>query len=487
MDWRGADRLRALTRPEAVAIEVVLVTLVVRVALADVVGLAPDEAYYLTWSRRLAAGYLDHPPAVAWLIALSTKLFGETALGVRLPAVILGGLVLPAALLWLGREAGLDARGRSLLALAAVVQPLGVAAGLLITPDVPLILFWTSSAALVLRATRTRSSVAWALAGVAVGGALLSKHSGWVLMASVAIGSIVEPAARSQMRTRGPWLGIVSAIVVASPNLVWDATRGFPSLLFQLHHGLAGGEGALAPLGPVELFAGQVALLTPLVAWAVIWALWRGAPPVTGGRLLLAMAVVPLAVFGVASLLAHPEANWPAPAHPLLLAVALAWLGADDKRLEAGPGRSHRRFVAAAVVSSGALTAAATFHLLWPLPFFPPGVEPAARLRAWDDLPSWLTDLDEAVVHADDYELASALSFHLPTNLDVSVRCAHEGRCPRDAVAVVAAVGASTPSMPLWFRSPGQCAVELGVHAMRRQDGEVVRTLRAFTFRPCHQ
>ena len=32
-----------------------------------------DEAYYWMWSRRLATGYFDHPPMVAWLIRAGTR------------------------------------------------------------------------------------------------------------------------------------------------------------------------------------------------------------------------------------------------------------------------------------------------------------------------------------------------------------------------------------------------------------------------------
>src|SRR5512138_2505808 len=50
-----------------------------------------DEAYYWLWSLRPAAGYFDHPPLVAWLIALSgAAVPGET--GVRILFWIASGL-----------------------------------------------------------------------------------------------------------------------------------------------------------------------------------------------------------------------------------------------------------------------------------------------------------------------------------------------------------------------------------------------------------
>ena len=52
--------------------------------------LVPDEAYYWLWSKHPAWSYRDKGPAVAWTIALGTKLFGNTVFGVRFFAVMLG-------------------------------------------------------------------------------------------------------------------------------------------------------------------------------------------------------------------------------------------------------------------------------------------------------------------------------------------------------------------------------------------------------------
>ncbi|MBF8261431.1 MAG: conserved membrane protein of unknown function, partial [candidate division NC10 bacterium] len=49
--------------------------------------LAPDEAHYWTWSKRLDWSYYSKGPMVAYLIALSTRLGGDTDFYVRLPAV----------------------------------------------------------------------------------------------------------------------------------------------------------------------------------------------------------------------------------------------------------------------------------------------------------------------------------------------------------------------------------------------------------------
>ena len=50
--------------------------------------LVPDEAYFWVWSKHFALA-TGQRPLVAWTIALGTRLFGDTVLGVRFFAVLL--------------------------------------------------------------------------------------------------------------------------------------------------------------------------------------------------------------------------------------------------------------------------------------------------------------------------------------------------------------------------------------------------------------
>jgi len=68
-------------RNARIAIALVVAASIIRLALAAFIPLLPDETYYWEWSRHIAAGYFDHPPAVALLIRSGTAIFGQTALG----------------------------------------------------------------------------------------------------------------------------------------------------------------------------------------------------------------------------------------------------------------------------------------------------------------------------------------------------------------------------------------------------------------------
>src|SRR3984885_7617946 len=63
--------------------------ILLRFVAGAVLPLSADEAYYWLWSKHLAAGYYDHPPAIAFLIRAGTLVFGDTAFGVRVVPLLL--------------------------------------------------------------------------------------------------------------------------------------------------------------------------------------------------------------------------------------------------------------------------------------------------------------------------------------------------------------------------------------------------------------
>src|SRR5687768_11688871 len=120
------------------AIVVTIAGTLARLVVAALTPLYPDETYYWEFSRRLAGGYFDHPPVIAWLIRLGTLLFGDTSLGVRFGAVVAGAL----AALFTAAAARRLSGPRSALIAAAVFALMPLSTGLtLATPDAPLLCF----------------------------------------------------------------------------------------------------------------------------------------------------------------------------------------------------------------------------------------------------------------------------------------------------------------------------------------------------------
>src|SRR6185437_8475845 len=125
------------------ALALVVVASIIRLVLAAVIPLFPDETYYWEWSRHLAAGYFDHPPAIALLIRFGTSLLAplhanETTLALRLGIIVAGWIAALATVAIARRLRGEDSAVRA--AVIITVMPLAAAGLILATPDVPVLM-----------------------------------------------------------------------------------------------------------------------------------------------------------------------------------------------------------------------------------------------------------------------------------------------------------------------------------------------------------
>jgi 4-amino-4-deoxy-L-arabinose transferase-like glycosyltransferase len=138
-----------------------------RIAVALGTDIYFDDAYYWLWGRRPDVGYYDHPPLIAWILAI---------IPVRLASLSLGVATAVGVGMFARRVHGSETAGWRTAALWCAV-PAGALAGTIATPDSPLHLFWL----LALWAAHADQLV-WA--GLWSGAALLSKYSA-VLLAAV--------------------------------------------------------------------------------------------------------------------------------------------------------------------------------------------------------------------------------------------------------------------------------------------------------------
>lgn len=414
MDARFLPATAAPARGGAVPWLVGLAALtLLRLAVAAAAPLSPDEAYYWVWSRALAPGYLDHPPMVALWIRAGTLLAGPGPLGVRLLAPLsaaLGTLLLARA-----AEDLLPGRGAGPLAGALLNATLLLGAGAVtMTPDTPLLFFWTAALAALARLQATGQGRWWIAAGLATGAALASKYTALLLPVSAGLWMAALPGPRRWLATPGPWLAALLGGLLFTPVLVWNAAHGWASFLKQ------GGRTAswdparaLRYLG--ELAGSQLGLATPLVlalcvagTGTALRLAWRRRDP--AASLLAALALVPAAVFGQHALGDRVQANWPAILYPAATIAAA--------------GYARARWWRAACVLGYALAfllylqaAAAPFPLPRRLDIT------LIRLGGWERLAAAVqaaraTD-GAAFVAADEYGLAAELARNLPRDVAV--------------------------------------------------------------------
>ena len=198
-----------------------------------------DEAYYTLWSRSLSFGYLDHPPMVALLIRASTSLFGDSELGVRALSLLVVG-AMPAFIAFIAWRLFGSAEKAALAALMWIAMPLVSIGALFVTPDAPLVVFWTLGLGALVELWRTGRR-RWLIAlGLALGLALQSKFTAAFLAAGVVLALVATPSLRRWLVSPALYAGLAVALVIFAPFVVWNAAHGWATFAKQL--GRAGAE-----------------------------------------------------------------------------------------------------------------------------------------------------------------------------------------------------------------------------------------------------
>ncbi len=144
-----------------------------RLFYIQIIELAPDEAYYWTWSKQLQWAYYDHPPLVAFIIWIFTRLGGDTELGVRLGWVIIG-----TSLTWLlyllGKEMFRSPAIGFFSALLMNIILLMATGAVIATPDGPQGLCWVWAIYLLWKAINEGDKKFWYGLGAVLGCGLLA-------------------------------------------------------------------------------------------------------------------------------------------------------------------------------------------------------------------------------------------------------------------------------------------------------------------------
>ena len=296
----------------------VAVLILVRAVMAAWLPLSADEAYYWLWSRHLAAGYYDHPPAIAFLIRIGTILFGDTEFGVRFC-----GVLLSIAASWFIWQAGLAIlRDGTKAALAVLLFNLTLMTGvemLAVTPDTPSIAATAAFLFCLAKLQQTRDGRWWLWAGVAAGLGLLSKYSGLFAGAGAAVWLLASPRERAWLKTVWPWAGGVLALLIFLPNLWWQSQHQWMTFAFQFGR-VTGGHFTLRFLS--EFIGAQLGLATPFILVLAVVGVWASRRRENPRFLAVALIAPALVYFLIHTLHDRVQGNWPAFLYPMLAILA---------------------------------------------------------------------------------------------------------------------------------------------------------------------
>lgn len=234
------------------------VTLIIKLLLSYWLPLHPDEAYYWVWSHNLQLSYFDHPPMISWLIRLGHFLepFGNA---VRWPAVIIQHLSLWIWLLIFKQLKISYDRFLIFFLFMALVPFLGIGS-ILLTPDLPLLLFWPLSFLFFIKSLESPSFTNYSLFGLFLGFGFLSKYH-IVLFVLASIFYLIQKKQLYLVKWKNILFTLFFGLVISSPVLIWNIENNFQSFKFQLGHGLSHSEWKWQ--WPLEYVGGQALMLSP--------------------------------------------------------------------------------------------------------------------------------------------------------------------------------------------------------------------------------
>jgi 4-amino-4-deoxy-L-arabinose transferase-like glycosyltransferase len=386
--------------------------------------LAADEAYYWDWSRRLDYSYYSKGPLVAWLIATSTSIFGDTAFAIRFPAwlsakafslvyyLFIRKIYTPrlALVSWLGMQ--------SMLFFATL--------GLAHTTDPATMLLWLLALCFSVIAINKQNTSYWGLVGLSAGIAFLSKATSIILLPAISMFLFFTQSLRFNIRTKGFLYACILFFWCLLPIVFWNYMHDWVHFQHNVEHLSKGTSGAVTYRYILELIFGQMGLVGPvffviiIYAYVLSWGRWRRGDVISG---LYCFTGAPLiAICFYVSLTKRVYANWPMPIYigGLLLVTHLVHEGVlSSKRWK---GIIKKGFFINAVVLIIAYLPIMGITLGVPGKYLP-----TKKVVGWEALGmiaseqynkiakgfSWEEDFDDLFILAGSYDVAASLAFYM--------------------------------------------------------------------------
>ncbi|MDO8958390.1 MAG: glycosyltransferase family 39 protein [Rhodocyclaceae bacterium] len=301
-------------------------TLVFRLWLAAAMPITGDEAYFIWWGWIPDWGFYDHPPLIGWWLAALLAL-GDAEWWLRLPQVV-QPVFLALAVRWAWpRLWPVQSDRRDWAALLVLLAPVNVW-NVFTTTDTALVYCAVLSGLAWLFAVRDDNPRWYALAGIFLAGAVLSKY----FAALLGFAYLIDVLRR---RTARAFAGLAVTYATTVPALLlmawWNAGHCWSNYMFNFvnRHGANTGLNWETPL----LYAATlVYVLTP----PVLWLIFRrrssrrsaSADFSTVDRSLATLVIVPLLLFAALSLFKTIGLHWLLAFVPFAILLAVRRLSA---------------------------------------------------------------------------------------------------------------------------------------------------------------
>jgi hypothetical protein len=248
----------------AIVAAIALVKVAIHLYADRFYGYFVDELYFIACSKHLAAGYVDQPPLIAFIVRFERILLGDSLQAIRfLPALAGGAKVILAG--WMARELGGKRFAQGMAALATLMCTGYFAFDHYVSMNAFEPLFWMGAAAIVIRIVKTGNQKLWLWVGVIAGFGLENKHSMLFFGFGLVIGLLLSEH-RTMLLKPWIWAGTVIALLIFLPNLIWNIDHHWP--FFELMNNIRK-SGRNVQLTYLQFLRQQIELV--MQANAVLW------------------------------------------------------------------------------------------------------------------------------------------------------------------------------------------------------------------------
>ena len=414
----------------------VIVPLIVRIWLAAAIPLTEDEAYYRLWALAPALSYLDHPPMVGWMMTAGQFIAGDTALGLRLPA--LAATALSTVVLWRAAVLLTDPDTARIAVMFAVVIPLLSVGAIIMTPDTASVLFFLLGGWALAELQASRNANWWLAVGVFAGLGLLSKYTNFFFGVSIVVWLLSTRRNWTWFRSWQLYAGGALALALFTPVVIWNLT--YDGASFSKQFGRVVDVKRFRITWALEMWGALALLLGPGIFWlackGVLQTLRRYMADGDAVAALLIALTLPLVIYFAAHAL-HGRVlpNWLAPAYPMLaILAAQGAAGFSDAMI-------RHRAVLSAIMISGVITTVIYVHALIPFYVSAKAREPTHQLRGWAEFAAKVDaaarQSGAAYLATTSYGTTGQLAFYLDRKwpvmqLDERLRYVHLPAPPRE-------------------------------------------------------
>jgi hypothetical protein len=373
-----------------------------------VLDLGNDEVYYLSYARYPQWSYFDHPPAVGWAAAWGTAQGNLLhPFFTRLVPNVLCGVNLLLVYRMAARFGGAERAAWTTVLFASSIYT-QVIAGFFLMPDAPLLTslllsLFVASRFIPRNGMSGREAVAF---GTFLGWAFLSKYHALFLWGGFLLYCMLY--ARHFFRSYPIYLAAVTTALWMIPVVIWNASNGFVSFVFQTDR-IGPAETGLDSMGAARELLGSMAYANPIVwgiAVAAVIRMLRGTSTgdVRFDRFILCSALPLIALFLASAWFKPTLPHWSAPAYSLILVPA---------GLLFAP---HPRWIKVAAVTMAALWCILVAVIVWvPLERLPSPPEALGKqdvtldMVGWKNAASTLTPVLDSLRRADGLQPSSRM------------------------------------------------------------------------------